>query len=431
MRLGAEQVLPMSDSNNYPPVPSERAIAEARGVSVAEVRQLAYQKETRETGGGRESRNRGMTEDERHAHDLAIARDLQAQFGSAVKPVSQRSAAAARGNSRPDSEEARFNEWLARSEHSRAFEDRAAAESTGSAGGALVPPRFSADLIRQLKDYDSLMSAFELWNSPHGETTVRPVYAAFGAAVSDPENTAFTDGPYPTLGEQNWGLAPTWASSFTASRQLVQDAFAGEANRTLDQWVSAALGESMGRVIAPAAQAALYAGITAVGAAGGAGGYLGLTAATAVTFANGATTELAANTINLDTAAQMLASLDEAYIATASWYFSRAQWVGLLRQVDAQKHTLIDPTTGTKMLYDIPVQLTSQTLPATASAVSGPVLMDAAAAMTLRIADGSLTLLRSSEMRAEFLEVYYRASLRADVQVRDARAMVGVKYAAS
>jgi hypothetical protein len=32
---------------------------------------------------------------------------------------------------------------------------------------------------------------------------------------------------------------------------------------------------------------------------------------------------------------------------------------------------------------------------------------------------------------AEFLEMFHRAALRADVQVRDARAMVGVKYAAS
>jgi hypothetical protein len=40
-------------------------------------------------------------------------------------------------------------------------------------------------------------------------------------------------------------------------------------------------------------------------------------------------------------------------------------------------------------------------------------------------------LLRSNEKYAEFLEMYYHTALRADVQARDSRALVGVKYAAS
>lgn len=51
--------------------------------------------------------------------------------------------------------------------------------------------------------------------------------------------------------------------------------------------------------------------------------------------------------------------------------------------------------------------------------------------MTLRVANDSVVLLRSHEKYAEFLEMYYRASLLADVNTRDARAVVGVKYAAS
>lgn len=84
-----------------------------------------------------------------------------------------------------------------------------------------------------------------------------------------------------------------------------------------------------------------------------------------------------------------------------------------------------------RKLYNIPVVVTSQTLPATASTVSGPVLGDLSAAMTLRVANDSIVLLRSHEKYAEFLDMYYRASLRAEVGTRDARAVVGVKYAAS
>ena len=380
-----------------------------------------------------------------HQHDLAIARDLQAQMG--YKPVSQRSSVVNRAAS---ADEARFREWLARPESSVAFGVRAASEGTGSAGGFMVPARFNADLIHALREYDGLLSAFELWNSPDGEVTNRPVYSQFSPAVAQTENASFTDGPYPTLAQQAWGLAPTYAASFTPSFQLVQDAFnypnvtSGDSmgiersnpfdNRTLDEWVAAMLGESMGRVIAPVAQAALYAAITAVGAASdAAGGYLGLTAATAVTFANGATTELAANTINLDTAAQMLEALDSAYLASpnCAWYMSPIQWGGILRQVDGQKKALMDPGHGKRVLYDIPVVLTSQTLAASASTVSGTVLGDLNAAMTLRMVDGSTMLIRSHERRAEFLEMFYRAALRADVAVRDSRAVVGVRYSTS
>lgn len=51
--------------------------------------------------------------------------------------------------------------------------------------------------------------------------------------------------------------------------------------------------------------------------------------------------------------------------------------------------------------------------------------------MTLRIADGQISLLRSHERYADFGQMYYRSHVRADVQPRDARAVVGLKYAAT
>lgn len=361
-------------------------------------------------------------------------------------------------SSQRSAEEARFAAWLAAPEHGRSFEDRA----IGEAGSALVPPSFYNSLIHQLKEFDGLLKATETWTSPHGEEVQRPVYSEFSSASAQAtEGTAFTEGPYPVLAQQEWPQASTYAASFVASFQLVQDAFnyttpasawnplndeggspeIGTVNANpapvvnphnvgLDAMVSSALGESLGRAIAPVAQTALYSTISGVGAASGAGGYVSLTAATPVTLAGTASTELNANTIAVDTAAQMIGALDEAYLETASWYMSRAQWSGILRQQDAQKHTLIIPN-GPRTLFDIPVVLTSQTTAAAASTVAGPVLGDLGAALTLRIVEGSFGILRSNEKYAENLQQYYRAWLRADVKARDARAVVGVKYAAS
>jgi hypothetical protein len=447
---GAESKVFMSDLTNYPPVASETLIAEARGISVGEVRRMAYERgESRVDGGIRETRNSGITD----AEILVKANDLRARINAGeftskdVKPVSQRSAAINRASAADESRE--LNAWLSNPQPAEAYEARSAAEATGTAGGYLVAPRFNSELIKQLREYDSFLKNFELWKSSDGNTTVRPVYSQFSTAVAQTENTTFTDGPYPTLTQQAWPLALTYASSFTASYQLVQDAlFEGQnraggggfnadnsgapRNKTLEEWVSGALAESMGRVIAPTASVALYAGITAVGATSGQnGGFVNLTAATPVNYITGsASTELIQNTINIDTAALMLAALDAAYVPGAAWYFSSQQWTNLIRQVDSNKHLQIDPGLGLK-LFDLPVILTSQTTAGVASTVSGPVLMNAQAAMTLRIVDGSMFLLRSGEKFAESLAIYYRASIRAGVSVRDARAMVGVKYAAS
>jgi HK97 family phage major capsid protein len=250
------------------------------------------------------------------------------------------------------------------------------------------------------------------------------VFSTFTAATEPAENSAITDGPYPVLAQQSWGTTPTFAASYTPSFQLVQDA------PELEEIIQASLSESIGRVIAPVAQTALYSTINAVGAGDGdKGGFLNLTATDPINFASGTTAALAANTISLDTAARMIGLLNEAYLPTAAWYMNKTQWTGLLRQVSTtDKKAQVEPSTGRMSLYNIPVVLTSQATAAAASTVSGPVLGDLGAAMTLRIAGDFFYLLKSSELRAEFAEWYYRAAVRADVQARDARAVVGVKY---
>jgi HK97 family phage major capsid protein len=165
------------------------------------------------------------------------------------------------------------------------------------------------------------------------------------------------------------------------------------------------------------------------------GGFLTLGAATAVNFASGASTELASNTISLDSAAQMMVALDAAYLASpnCAWYFTPVQWAGILRQVSStdKKSQLVANEAGARTLYSIPVVLTSQTLTATASTVGGPILGDLSKAMTLRTVPSQFQLLRSTERYAEKAQTYFRAVLRADVATRDPRAAVTVKYAAS
>jgi HK97 family phage major capsid protein len=107
------------------------------------------------------------------------------------------------------------------------------------------------------------------------------------------------------------------------------------------------------------------------------------------------------------------------------------QWAGILRQVDSQKHVQIDPGTGTLKLYTYPVVLTSQASAAAASTTSGPVFGDLKSAMTLRAVTPLDRILRSTEKYAELLQTYYQAVLRADVQPRDVRAVVGVKFSTS
>ena len=109
---------------------------------------------------------------------------------------------------------------------------------------------------------------------------------------------------------------------------------------------------------------------------------------------------------------------------------SRQQFANILRQQDAQKHAIVLPS-GERTLYSIPVVLTSQTTTAVASTVAVPVLGDLSAALTLRVVNGSFGIMRSAERRAEFGEIFYRSFVRADVQTRDSRAVIGVKYAAT
>ena len=296
----------------------------------------------------------------------------------------------------------------------------------------------------------------------------RPAYSEFSPAATDTENAAFTEGPYSTFAIQSFPLAPTYAASQRFSIQLVMDAFKypnvtsggfnafegadpkygvmqpppapvinGIANAPLDQLVASALGEALGRAFAPVVQAAVYSMLSTQGewSSGNSGGYLTLGTATPVVYSAGATTELSAGTISLETASLLPACLDSAYLSLpdTAYYMTPGQFSGIVSQVDnsTTKHLQVDPGTGKRTLFGYPVILTSQATAAQASAISGPVFGSLQASLTNRVVDDSLMLLRSFETYAEYAQVYYRSSIRTDIQTRDSRALVGVRYSTS
>ena len=398
---------------------------------------------------------------------------LAAQLAVLRSKAERREAVARFESGQMTTEDARaaqaFRSWLRTPGYGRAFEARAMGEGTGSTGGFSVPKRWNADLIRATREYSGLLNGFELWNSGHGEAYERPVAIPQTAGVVQTENTTFTEGPDMVFSHQPWPQCPLYAASTRISNQVIADAYNGATtpsngvggytalpanpshqpvspgpysipapsvdgndSPTLDALVVSMLGESLGRVVAPVAATSLYAAINTVGASSAQnGGYITLGAATPVSYITGsASTELIQNTINIDTAALMVGALDVSYHDGASFYFSSTQWQNLVRQVDAQKHLQIDPGLGLS-LFGFPVALTSQCSTAVLSTTSGPLFGNLRAAMTLRIGEGGTVLLRSTEKYAELMQTYFRAVIRADVAPRDARAVVGVKYAAT
>jgi hypothetical protein len=351
-----------------------------------------------------------------------------------------------------------FRNWLA-----LAGERRAAAEGTATAGGDLLPTRWNSALIQQTVEYAGLMNSFERWNSPHGGPAQRPLanVPPAAAAVAELGTVAEAD---TTFAQQVWSDTPMYAAAMTVSLEVVMDAlragneepghdggvigsggFVGlngnlghpdsapivdPSNPPLDDLVRDALSVSLGRAVAPVAQAAVYSAQTVSWAAGNSGGVFNLTAATPVQLTSGASTELAQQTIALDTAAQIIATVDPSYLSGAAWYVTPVGFEGLVRQVDSQKRFVLQPD-GTRTLFGYPVNVTAGVSNSLASTASGPIFGNLRAGMTLRVANGSTQLLRSSERHADALETYYRASVRMDVGPRDVRAYTVVKYQAT
>jgi HK97 family phage major capsid protein len=314
--------------------------------------------------------------------------------------------------------EARFTAWLSNPGH----ELRAMGTASGSAGGDLIPPGWYGTLLHFAREFSGIAAGFGTFETTYGQATVQPSYSAYNAASVTAEGDTVADGPYPVIGQRAWPEAPIYTASAIVGMQLVQDY---GAEGTYSQFVQRALAEALGRKLAVDAASVVYSAV------GSSATTVNLTAAKALALDSGATTELAANGLTIQTYAAMWRALDPFYKPTAEWRMNSAQAEALSRTVDPQGRYVIDPSTGIATLFNRPIRETNSVSDLAVSAASGPVLLSPEFAFTQRVVIGDATFLASNEARAEFFEMYYRAILRTSFMAADPAACVGVKAAAS
>src|SRR5215469_10588744 len=147
----------------------------------------------------------------------------------------------------------------------RTGEFRAAGEQTVAGGGAMVPPAFSSEVIRLLKEYSALIGDMEWYSTPNGAPMTRPSVQASASFAPAPgygtENTVLTTGPDAVFGAaqysaQSFGEAYTIAALLQVSNQLVADS-----GVDLDQLIAENGAEVIGRQLA--IQAATGSGTSA------------------------------------------------------------------------------------------------------------------------------------------------------------------------
>jgi HK97 family phage major capsid protein len=314
--------------------------------------------------------------------------------------------------------------------------------------GNIVAPEFSSEVIRLAKEYDSLFGDMEFYSTPNGAPMVRPSVQAFTLGASNPtEGVAIpTTGNDATYGQsaysqQSFGEAYNVAVSLLVSNQLVQDA-----GVEIDALIAEDAAENLGRQLAvltatgsgTAAPQGIIPALSSAGAwsAGNSGGYIALGAATvAPTVTNASGTELAQNVLSVQTLAGMIAAVDSAFLSDAKFYLNQAQWSNILLLADSQKRPLAvfadgNGSTG-RSLLGFPVVLSSAIPNLAASTVGGPIFGNLRKAHTVRVVSPGVSVFRAPERYSEFLQTQFRVHLRCDARVRDARAAVTVKPAAT
>lgn len=321
---------------------------------------------------------------------------------------------------------------------------RAAGEATNSAGGYLVPPGWWQRLQVALKAFGGTANDFTPIETESGQpmqwATVDPT-SIVGSLLG--ENTQVSPQDY-TFGQGTLG-----AYMYTSGVQLVSIQLANDSAFSIDEFIRARVGESLGRAQAAVAISGTGSSqplgiVTALGAKGsagtsggsisGIGGYVQLAAAAVVKNYAGSTTELISNTLNPTTLLSMIAAVDPAYRALgAKFYMNDNQLLGLRSQVDANGRPLVNlqdgitpgaPTT----LYGYPIEVDQNIPNLTASTAGGPIFGHLQSAMVKRTVTQS-GLLRLTERYADFLQVGFIGYMRFDIRSNDLRAAVTVKPA--
>lgn len=373
-----------------------------------------------------------------------LARELSAVSADADAPAPE---------SREIDEKAEFRKFAVTGLAGRGFgawdgnETRAQSEGTNSAGGYLVPPGWWQRLQVALKAFGGTSNDFEQFSTESGQpmqwATTNPT-AVVGTLLA--ENTQVSGQDYA------FGQGTIGAYMYTSGLQLVSFQLANDSAFDTDAFVTARVGESLGRAQAAAAITGTGSsqplgvttalnGVGSVGTSGGTiaqtGGYVTLAAAAAVKNFAGSTTELIANTLNPTTLLSMVAAVDPAYRALGSkYYMNDNQLLGLRSQVDANGRPLINLVDGLSgdayitTLNGFPVTVDPNIGNLTLSTTGGPIFGHLPSAMVKRTVNQA-GLLRLTERYADYLQVGFIGYMRFDIRSNDLRAAVTVKAAAT
>lgn len=304
-------------------------------------------------------------------------------------------------------------------------EARAAGEGTDSSGGYITPPGFASEVIRLVKEYDSVISDCEDLPTSDGNAWKRPQvssFAASGAAAA--ENSQLTDGTSSLIsfaGQQSFGRTPTYPAMLLASYELIQDTLQpivahngvgiglGEnvmmdgigignvagfnkppvyngmptGNGDLVHILASAASEAIGRQVASAASTALY-GAAVAGQ------------------------EVSIGTVTVANIAKLIAKIDAGYLAGAKVYCSMTDY-SLLVADDPVKLAALP----------VPVVPTSAATDFVTTTVSGPVLANLGRFMTMRrVRSQTLNVQVLRERYADNLQVGINVYARVDFQPR-------------
>ena len=207
---------------------------------------------------------------------------------------------------------------------------RSQSVGSGTGGGYIVPASFRTDLEIALKAYDGLFSVCGQWLSQTGTSLTIPILNdTVSAAVIIPENGLITEEDITTFDGIAFGLVPTYKSLVIVSTELVQDSYFD-----ISTVLAAAFGVRFARAIGRNLVAALLAGAD-----------VGVTA--------GSSSVVAASEL-----ADVMAALDSAYWAAATWCMNKNTLISLMKQgmvTDPAGQAITMWTTGPLRLFDKPI----------------------------------------------------------------------------
>jgi HK97 family phage major capsid protein len=317
-----------------------------------------------------------------------------------------------------------FKRYLATGDET---EIRAMGESGASNGAYLYPPEFQAELAVSLKQYGVLFSDYTVVDTDHGRPLEVPTAqpATAGQLVGENPTTA------PTENDRTFGQVTLNAWLVHSGVQKVSFALDQDTGIPMESVFAQFAGEAVGRELSALAVSGtgtsgsqpqgIYAATTA-------GQTVSLTAAQAVEVDGAASTEQGSNVLAPKTLRAMLKALDSAYWPTAAWYMNATQVTALMGVTDNSGQPLIRPN-GPLCLWDIPIKVAPEITDLTASTVSGPLLGSMSHGWFFR--NAGTRIQRMPQRFADAGSIGYQAHLRGDLQVRDNRAWVAVKAAAT